>query len=83
MTHDQSITSVGEVTTTTLERALEELDQVIHRSKAILQHARKSSVEERLRAWKAIKGLWKDRTIGDAIEYQRKMRDEFEEHSGV
>jgi len=76
MTYDQSTTSVNEITTTALERALEELDQVIHRSKALLQHTRKSSVEEQLRAWEAGCGLWKGKITEDPVVYQRRIRDE-------
>ena len=76
MIHQQSAVSSQEITTTALERALEELDQVLHRSKALLQHTRKSSVEEQLRAWEAGCGLWKGKITEDPVVYQRRIRDE-------
>jgi len=33
--------------------------------------------------WNAIKGLWKGRVVEDAVTYQRRVREEFEEHAGV
>lgn len=80
-THTQTI----ETPILDLEHALEELDRVIHRSRALLQRAR---VKERgagkiTDPWKAVQGIWKDRDVGNAVEYQRKMRDEFEQHAGV
>lgn len=76
MTQHSTALSPNDMTTTALERALEELDQVIHRSKAILQHARKPGVEERLQAWKSIRGLWKGKIVEDPVAYQRRIRDE-------
>lgn len=77
MTSQPSTTNTMEVTTTALERALEELDQVIHRSKALLQRAHKpAAIEERLRAWEAGCGLWKGKITEDPVAYQRRIRDE-------
>ncbi len=76
MTYQQSAVSSREISTTALERALEELDQVIHRSKALLQHAHTPAVEERLRAWESGCGLLKGKITEDPVAYQRRIRDE-------
>lgn len=76
MASQPAITNTIEVTTTALERALEELDQVIHRSKALLQRTRKPSMEEQLQAWEAGCGLWKGKITEDPVAYQRRIRDE-------
>lgn len=76
MTSQPSATNTSEVTTTALEHALEELDQVIHRSKALLQHARKPSAAERLQAWESVRGILKGKIVEDPVAYQRRIRDE-------
>ena len=66
-----------------LEQALDELDRVIHRSKVVLERARQPSKGAQKNGWNAIKGLWKGRVVEDAVTYQRRVREEFEEHAGV
>lgn len=61
---------------TALEHALEDLDQMIHRSKALIQRTHQSSIEERLRAWEAGCGLLKGKITEDPVIYQRRIRDE-------
>lgn len=63
-------------TTHDLARALDEVDRLIHRSKALLQHVRKPSTEERLRVLEAGYGLWKGKITEDPVIYQRRIRDE-------
>lgn len=63
-------------TTHDLAHALEEMDRLIHRSKALLQHVQKSSIEERLRAWESGCGLLKGKITEDPVAYQRRVRDE-------
>ena len=70
-------------TTRELGQALDELDRVIHRSKAVLGRLQQPSKEAQKNGWNAIKGLWKGRVVEDAVTYQRRVRDEFEEHAGV
>ena len=63
-------------TTYDLEHALDEMDRLVHRSKALLQHVRKPSIEERLRAWESGCGLLKGKITEDPVAYQRRIRDE-------
>lgn len=63
-------------TTYDLARALDEMDRLIHRSKALLGHVQKPSVEERLRAWKSVRGILKGKIVEDPVAYQRRIRDE-------
>lgn len=65
--------------TTELERVLEELDRVIHRSRALLHGVRsgaKGMSLEKRKAWESLAGLWKGRITEDPLAYQRRVRAE-------
>lgn len=63
-------------TTHDLEHTLDEMDRLIHRSKALLQRAHKPLVEERLKAWELVRGILKGKIVEDPVAYQRRIRDE-------
>ena len=58
--------------TTELERALDELDRLIHRSKALLRPA------PMYNAWEAGRGLLKGKIVEDPLAYQKRIRGEEE-----
>ena len=76
MTPSHSALHQTDIGTSALEKTLEELDQMVHRSKALLQRVHTSSVEERLKAWESVKGILKGKIDEDPVVYQRRIRDE-------
>ena len=84
MTYEPTNMAVAEHTAQELAHALDELDRVIHRSKALLQRVQSSPVKQPKKdPWEAVKGMWKGRDIGDAVHYQRQVRDEWNDHVAV